>query len=295
MPLGQRADHPLPHLQLPMPERRRREIQNQPMPAQRLRQHGPLPHQLIDRIDGVHLPRPEHLVIPRILADRHRNRLPLHHRQRLLPGRLKVPLLIEHVIERQQHLLLHELHLAVFQQRRHIAHMLARRQPRTASATRTAPPACPARASAPPPPPASAPRAPQTPLFPVNPPEDTHTSPAPETSPAPAPSAAARSTNSAIFLQVPREVSNRWINLRQRDPHPYSLSRSQQSPPRPAPPSRYPLHAALKTPSPPAPRPPSVPGCADPAAGSSSRRTPCPARYSCRTTDPAAPPPATAP
>ena len=226
-----------------MPERRRRNIQNQPLPTQRLRQRRPLPHQLVDRVHRIHPPRPEHLVVPRILADRNRHRLPLHHRQRLRLRRLKIALLVEHVVERQQHLLLHKLDLAIFHQRRHIARALARRalapQRRPTQHRRPARPARQLRHLRA----ASPPRAAQTSLFPANPPADTRTSPAPETSPAQHPAAAARSTNSAIFRRFPREVSDRRVDLGQRDPHTYSLSRSQAVPARSVFRFLYPLHS----------------------------------------------------
>ncbi len=54
------------------------------LPARSFCPRLPLRHQALDRIDRIHLPRPEALIVPRILADRNRQRLTANTCQRLL-------------------------------------------------------------------------------------------------------------------------------------------------------------------------------------------------------------------
>ena len=92
--------------------------------GQRVGQRAPLPHQFVDRVHGVEAARPEALVVPCVLADGDGQRLAVQQGQGLMFGRLKVALLVEDVVERQQHLLLHEAHPPAGEQRGNIARVL---------------------------------------------------------------------------------------------------------------------------------------------------------------------------
>ena len=112
-----RGQHLRALLPLALPERRRRDVQNE---------RGALPHLLLYRIDLVQPLLPVALVVPGVLADGQRHQLvaDLHHF--LVVGRCEVPLLIEDVVERQQHLALGKGDLALLHQHGRVAHALAR-------------------------------------------------------------------------------------------------------------------------------------------------------------------------
>src|SRR5579883_965871 len=67
---------------------------------------------------------PEALIVPGVFTDRQRGASPAEMHQMLLLRRSKISLFIEHVIERQQHLRLHEGHFPAAHQRRRIHHPL---------------------------------------------------------------------------------------------------------------------------------------------------------------------------
>ena len=127
MPPRQRPQHLLPNLALPLPIRRRRNIQNHPRRA--VTDVAPFLHQPLNRVHPIPPSWPEILIVPGILADRNRHRrIPSrrHHMHQPLSRRwLKISLFIKDVIKRQQHLLLHRLHHAMLHQYRNIPNPLA--------------------------------------------------------------------------------------------------------------------------------------------------------------------------
>ena len=74
-----------------------------------------LRHHLFHRIDGVESPRPEILVVPRILADGNRQPHAIELDHLLRARRREVPLFVENVVERQQALVLFQQKLAPIQ------------------------------------------------------------------------------------------------------------------------------------------------------------------------------------
>ena len=113
MPSSQCPQHLPPHLPLPLPERRSRDIQDDPLPARNRKPPGtPSFHQPFHRVHRIPPPRPETLIVPRILAHGNANRNHPHRGPRPPPASAslagsKYRLLIKHVVERQQHLRLH--------------------------------------------------------------------------------------------------------------------------------------------------------------------------------------------
>ena len=88
-------------------------------------QDGPLAHEFVDRVDGVEAARPEALVIPRVLADGDGEGLAVEHGEGLVGGGLEVTLLVEDVVEGEQHFLLEEGDAAVGEEGGDVARMLA--------------------------------------------------------------------------------------------------------------------------------------------------------------------------
>ena len=85
------------------------------------------PHQLFHRIHVIPPRLPETLVVPRVFADRNRDALARDLADRLRGCRREIALLVEHVIERQQALVLNEGYAAFFKQRGRVVHMFAGR------------------------------------------------------------------------------------------------------------------------------------------------------------------------
>ena len=113
---GDRGQHVAAQLALANPERRGGNIKDKVAAGF---------HQLLDGIDLVQLPVPELLVVPGVLADRERHLLAAELKERLLPGRLKIPQFIKDVVSRQQHLGLHEFHFPIPQQQRRVHDVFA--------------------------------------------------------------------------------------------------------------------------------------------------------------------------
>ena len=274
MPHRNRRQHTLPHMGLTLPIRRSGNIQNDPLFPCRVRLTLlPLRHQTLDRIDRIHLPRPEAFIVPCVLAYRNRQRLTIHTRQCLLGPRLKIPLLVEHVVERKQHLLLHKVHLALRKQYRNVPHLLPhlgdRSHNRPTQNRRTPPhrsPSCNLHRGL------LSPRYKDSLLQKIRRRIPAHRKLRKDHQTGAHISGAGRIFKN--FLRIPGEVPHRRVDLGKRYLHPLSLT--------------------LTSPSRSTPRPPSAPESSGPSSGSSSPHTPYPARCSCQMTDPAGPRLATA-
>ena len=106
-------EHALADLRLALIEGRGGDVEDEArMTVEGRRLRLPLAHERVDGVDGVELARPEALVVPCVLADGDRERLAVDHGERLRNGGLEVTLLVEDVVEGQQHLLLDECDLA---------------------------------------------------------------------------------------------------------------------------------------------------------------------------------------
>ena len=235
----------------------------------------PLRHQTFDGINGIHLPRPKTLIIPRVLAYRNRHEVDdhIHTSQRLCCTSLKISLFVKHVVERQEHLLLHKTYLAQASSStatfltclptletaaitvpHKIAgypipavHLASSATDCSASATNAA---FSNRSAGGYPHTASSGKI--TRLAAISP---------------------ARAAYSKNFFRIPGKIAYRWVELGQRYLHPLSLT--------------------LRTQSRSIPHPPFAPGFSDPSSGSSSQHKQCQEKCNCRRTDPAAPQPAT--
>jgi len=79
-----------------------------------------LTHQLFHRIDGIKPAVPETFVVPGILANADGQPQAVQLNNMLLPGRREIALLVEHVVERQQALMLLQLEMSAVQQDRRV-------------------------------------------------------------------------------------------------------------------------------------------------------------------------------
>ena len=85
----------------------------------------PLAHEFVDGVDRVKQARPETLVVPGVLADGDGERLAVEQSEGLARGGFEITLLVEDVVEREQHFLLDKRDFAPGEQRGDIAGVLA--------------------------------------------------------------------------------------------------------------------------------------------------------------------------
>ncbi len=110
------------------PKRRGGDVEDEARVARNgIGQGRPLAHEVVDGVDGVEEARPESLVVPGVLADGDGERAVVVQGEGLALGGLEVTLLVEDVVEGQQHLLLGEGDLTVGEQRGDVARAFAGR------------------------------------------------------------------------------------------------------------------------------------------------------------------------